>query len=79
MLTGLQISIYMKQTEGDKNFIACVSLMTTYRSVTDKISPPLKTAQVFNGIAGIMAGEQGDSDDVGSMHCVDQISDCESY
>ncbi|KAF2712983.1 hypothetical protein K504DRAFT_371415 [Pleomassaria siparia CBS 279.74] len=46
----LKISIYMKQVEGDKNFIA----------------PPLKTAQVFSGIAGIMSGEQGDTEDVGT-------------
>jgi hypothetical protein len=46
----LKISIYMKQTEGDKNFVA----------------PPLKTAQVFSGIAGIVSGEQGDVEDVGS-------------
>lgn len=45
----LKIGIYMKQTEGDKNFVA----------------PPLKTAQVFSGIAGIVSGEQGDSDDTG--------------
>lgn len=38
----LKLGIYMRQTEGDKNFIA----------------PALKTAQVFSGIAGIMAGEQ---------------------
>lgn len=37
----------MKQTEGDKNFIA----------------PPLKTAPVFGGIAGIMMAEQADGDD----------------
>ncbi|EUC31938.1 hypothetical protein COCVIDRAFT_28674 [Bipolaris victoriae FI3] len=35
----LKIGIYMKQIEGDKNYIA----------------PALKTAQVFSGIAGIMA------------------------
>lgn len=45
----LKISIYMRQVEGDKNFIA----------------PPLKTAQVFSGIAGIVSGEQGDSEDMG--------------
>jgi hypothetical protein len=39
----------MKQTEGDKNFIA----------------PALKTAQVFSGIAGIMAGEQAELEDHG--------------
>lgn len=46
----LKISICMKQVEGDKNFVA----------------PPLKTAQVFSGIAGIMSGEQGDAEEVGS-------------
>jgi len=29
--------------------------------------PPLKSAAVFGGIAGIMAGERGDIEDVGSM------------
>lgn len=37
----------MKQTEGDKTFIA----------------PPLKTAPVFGGIAGIMTAEQADGDE----------------
>ena len=37
----------MKQTEGERNFIA----------------PPLKTAPVFGGIAGIMTAEQGEGDD----------------
>ena len=46
-MVGSQIGIYMKQTEGDKNFIA----------------PPLKTAPVFGGIAGIMTAEQADGDD----------------
>lgn len=41
----------MKQTEGDKNFIA----------------PPLKTVPVFGGIAGIMACEQGDADEGGNV------------
>jgi hypothetical protein len=45
----LKLGIYMKQTEGDKNFIA----------------PALKTAQVFSGIAGIMAGEQAELEDHG--------------
>ncbi|KAH7070495.1 N-terminal C2 in EEIG1 and EHBP1 proteins-domain-containing protein [Paraphoma chrysanthemicola] len=46
----LKLGIYMKQIEGDKNFIA----------------PALKTAQVFSGIAGIMAGEQTELEDNGS-------------
>ena len=29
------------------------------------VSPQLRTAPVFGGIAGIMAGEQGDAEDVG--------------
>lgn len=46
----LKIGIYMKQIEGDKNYVA----------------PPLKTAQVFSGIAGIVSGEQGDHEESGS-------------
>lgn len=45
----LKLSIYLRQIEGDKNFVA----------------PPLKTAQVFSGIAGIVSGEQGDSEELG--------------
>lgn len=45
----LKIGISMHQTDGERNFIA----------------PPLKTAAVFGGIAGIMGGEQGDQDDLG--------------
>ncbi|KAF1816351.1 hypothetical protein P152DRAFT_505025 [Eremomyces bilateralis CBS 781.70] len=48
----LRISIFLRQTEGDRNFIA----------------PPLRTAQVFGGIAGIVVGgEQVESDDIGQM------------
>jgi hypothetical protein len=45
----LKLGIYMKQVDGDKNFAA----------------PPLKTAQVFSGIAGIMAGDQNELEDSG--------------
>lgn len=41
----------MKQTEGDRNFVA----------------PSLKTGPVFGGIAGIITSEQGDVDDGASM------------
>ncbi|TAQ85529.1 hypothetical protein B7494_g6129 [Chlorociboria aeruginascens] len=44
----LKIGIAMKQVDGDRNYVA----------------PPLKTAPVFGGIAGIMAGE-GEQDEVG--------------
>lgn len=50
----LKIGIYMRQTEGDKNFIA----------------PPLRTAQVFSGIAGIVSGEQRDPEEAGSKFFV---------
>jgi hypothetical protein len=45
----LKIGIMMKQIDGERNFSA----------------PPLKTAPVFGGIAGIMTGEQTEQDDVG--------------
>lgn len=45
----LKIGILMKQVDGERNFVA----------------PPLKTAPVFGGIAGIMAGEQAEQDDIG--------------
>ncbi|MCJ1407790.1 hypothetical protein MMC19_001861 [Ptychographa xylographoides] len=47
----LKTSILMKQIDGDRNFT----------------TPPLKTAPVFGGIAGIMTSEQGDPDDLGHM------------
>jgi hypothetical protein len=43
----LRIGICMKQIDGERGFVA----------------PPLKTAAVFGGIAGIMAGE-GEPDDL---------------
>ena len=41
----------MRQVEGDRNFVA----------------PPLKSAPVFGGIAGIMTSEQGDGEDGSNM------------
>lgn len=49
----LKIGISMKQVDGERNFVA----------------PPLKTAPVFGGIAGIMAGEQNDADE-GISTCI---------
>jgi hypothetical protein len=46
----LKIGIAMKQIDGERNFVA----------------PPLKLAPVFGGIAGIMAGDQAENDDLGS-------------
>lgn len=45
----LKISILMIQTDGERSFVA----------------PPLKTAPVFGGIAGLMAGEQVEDDNNG--------------
>lgn len=46
----LKIGIAMKQIDGERNFVA----------------PPLRTAPVFGGIAGIMVGDQVEQDDLGS-------------
>jgi len=55
----LKLGIMMKQIDGDRSFIA----------------PPLKTAPVFGGIAGIMAGEQGEQDDLGHMPSISKSRD----
>ncbi|KIX06252.1 uncharacterized protein Z518_04227 [Rhinocladiella mackenziei CBS 650.93] len=47
----LKIGIKMKQTEGDTNFIA----------------PPLKSAMVIGGIAGVLSTEAGEGDDIPSI------------
>ncbi|KAL3303996.1 respiratory complex assembly protein Rmp1 [Colletotrichum asianum] len=47
----LKIGILMRQLDGDKGYSA----------------PPLRTAPVFGGIAGIMAGEQVEQDDAGQI------------
>lgn len=55
----LKIGIAMKQVDGERTFSA----------------PPLKTAPVFGGIAGIMAGEQDVQDDVGSVPVMSKSRD----
>ncbi|KAF2433173.1 hypothetical protein EJ08DRAFT_686505 [Tothia fuscella] len=51
----LKLSVFMRQTDGDRNFIP----------------PPLRVAPVFTGIAGIMTQEPVDSEDSGStQHAV---------
>jgi len=62
----LQVSISMRQIDGDKNFTALVDPPECY-SKAKSFRPPLKTAPVFGGIAGIMTSEQGDLDDLGQM------------
>ena len=56
----------MKQIDGDRNFIACV-FHPDFHLLAKDVSPPLKTARVFGGIAGIMTAEQGEPDDLGHM------------
>lgn len=47
----LKVGIKMKQTEGDTNFIA----------------PPLKSAMIFGGIAGVLSTEDGEGGDMPSL------------
>ncbi len=44
-----------------------MSLASVFSHVTNVSSPPLRTAPVFGGIAGIVAGEPGDPDDNGHI------------
>lgn len=47
--------------------MVCVTLRILFVDLANVHSPPLKTAAVFGGIAGIMTAEQGDPDDLGHM------------
>ncbi|GAM39179.1 hypothetical protein TCE0_034f10510 [Talaromyces pinophilus] len=47
----LKVGILMRQVEGDKNYI----------------TPPLKSAMVFGGIAGILPPEHGETEEPGSL------------
>lgn len=54
----------MKHVEGDKNYYAYAHLPDTDRHQKLTIfSPPLRTAPVFGGIAGIMSQEASDAID----------------
>ncbi|PBP27695.1 respiratory complex assembly protein Rmp1 [Diplocarpon rosae] len=55
----LKIGILMRQIDGERNYVA----------------PPLKSAPVFGGIAGIMAGEQAEQDDIGHMPSISKSRD----
>ncbi|KAL2002327.1 hypothetical protein VTN02DRAFT_155 [Thermoascus thermophilus] len=50
----LKIGILMHQVDGDNNFI----------------TPPLKSAMVFGGIAGVVSQEQGDPDELGRISSI---------
>ncbi|KAK2767490.1 hypothetical protein FQN54_003647 [Arachnomyces sp. PD_36] len=54
----LKVGVMMRQIEGDRNFIA----------------PPLKTAMVFSGIAGVLASEQAAHDDLGRVASISSKS-----
>ncbi|PGH17350.1 hypothetical protein AJ79_01234 [Helicocarpus griseus UAMH5409] len=54
----LKVGIVMRQVEGDTNFS----------------TPPLKTAMVFGGIAGIISAEQGDLENSGSIPSINSRS-----
>ena len=56
----LKIGIAMKQVDGERNFTA----------------PPLKSAPVFGGIAGIIAGEQAEQDELSSEPPWPQLLNC---
>ncbi|TVY33634.1 Uncharacterized protein LSUB1_G007468 [Lachnellula subtilissima] len=56
----LKIGVFMKQIDGERNFVA----------------PPLRTAAVFGGIAGIMAGErEGVEENVGHLPTLNKSRD----
>lgn len=68
----LKIDIFMKHVRGDKNFIVYVHLFlniphphpqTPSNHLRTPSSPPLRTAPVFGGIAGIMSYEADTADD----------------
>ncbi|PKS09186.1 hypothetical protein jhhlp_003800 [Lomentospora prolificans] len=55
----LKIGILMVQIDGERNYVA----------------PPLKTAPVFGGIAGIMAGDQAEQDEPGHIANISKSRD----
>lgn len=54
----LKIGVAMRQVEGDRNFT----------------TPPLKSAMVFGGIAGVISSEQTDPDDLGPLPAINTQS-----
>ena len=66
-LTSSKVSISLKQIDGDKNFTALVLVMPYIALILILCRPPLKSAPVFGGIAGIMTSEQGELEDLGQV------------
>ncbi|PYI11195.1 hypothetical protein BO78DRAFT_458104 [Aspergillus sclerotiicarbonarius CBS 121057] len=54
----LKVGIATRQVEGDRNFI----------------TPPLKSAMVFGGIAGVVSSEQSEHDDLGRLPTINTQS-----
>ncbi|OJI90214.1 hypothetical protein ASPTUDRAFT_114290, partial [Aspergillus tubingensis CBS 134.48] len=54
----LKVGIATRQVEGDRNYI----------------TPPLKSAMVFGGIAGVVSSEQGEHDDLGRLPSINTQS-----
>ncbi|RAL10001.1 uncharacterized protein BO97DRAFT_479662 [Aspergillus homomorphus CBS 101889] len=54
----LKVGIALRQVEGDRNFV----------------TPPLKSAMVFGGIAGVVSTEQGEHDDLGRLPSINSQS-----
>jgi hypothetical protein len=69
----LKIGIMMHQVEGDRNFVTYVDPENP-RKILICCRPPLRTAMVFDGIAGIMSAEQGDPDDSGRVPLINNRS-----
>jgi hypothetical protein len=62
----LKVSLHVKHLEGDRNYYAYVGLCALSRLVADqRDSPPLRTAPVFGGIAGIMSQEVAEATEEG--------------
>ena len=58
-----KIVISMHQIEGDRDFEVYGNPFDLYVSMLIWLSPQLKTAPVFGGIAGIMSSERGELDE----------------
>ncbi|EAW23207.1 N-terminal C2 domain-containing protein [Aspergillus fischeri NRRL 181] len=71
----LRVGIVMRQIDGDRNFTtyALLSLIIT-SLVLIASSPPLRSAAVFAGIAGVVSSEQADHDDLGRLPSINTQS-----
>lgn len=63
----LKIGILMHQIEGDKNFNTYANRKSLSVQLLTADRPPLKSAMVFGGIAGVVSQEQGDPDELGRI------------